>query len=439
MVNPSSVSKVDLVIVGAGPIGLWTALQIKDWMPDLSITMLEKHNSYQRNHQLRINPRSLPFPWSVRENSHSYEAVQFLRNNLNPKTDVVEGVLAAAAEKAKITILRSSPFVDKASLLKQFPQTKIFIGADGAHSLFRKQIFGEELIKEQELQYIAELKYSVQGPAQQVSLTQKVALNAMTGTFNCRYIGSYHAVTNTTPITIRTVIPYESFTSLQEWSFRQPGDLKALEQKDLGVYDFFQKWIEKANDTPIGLGRVTVTKLGCYMSPSVVLHKTFQTEEIEDEKEEVQSSFSGFLAMWQKGNGNKTASQERIFLLCGDAAFGVPFFRSMNNGLLCGQKLAKCVYWYLRIVNEQQNPFWFKPYSASSILRNPLQSYQNYVNLLGEIEISFANVKANAITSYASSLGAVHQAYNNASSTEENSYENESNEPNPEKMICAVQ
>ena len=33
--------------------------------------------------------------------------------------------------------------------------------------------------------------------------------------------------------------------------------------------------------------------------------------------------------------------QSRAFCLVGDSAFGVPFFRALNNGLLCGTKLAE--------------------------------------------------------------------------------------------------
>jgi len=35
-----------------------------------------------------------------------------------------------------------------------------------------------------------------------------------------------------------------------------------------------------------------------------------------------------------------TIEDGRAYFLVGDAAFGVPFFRALNNGLMCGSKLA---------------------------------------------------------------------------------------------------
>src|SRR4051794_27571662 len=55
----------DVVFVGAGPVGLWTAIQLKILQPKLNILMLEKYEKYQRNHVLRVSPAS--FKHSVKD------------------------------------------------------------------------------------------------------------------------------------------------------------------------------------------------------------------------------------------------------------------------------------------------------------------------------------------------------------------------------------
>jgi cation diffusion facilitator CzcD-associated flavoprotein CzcO len=73
-----------IVIVGAGPIGLWTALQIKDKLPEEEITILEKNELYERRHHLRIEASSVP---SVSPDSKIYDIVSFLKETRSPRTN----------------------------------------------------------------------------------------------------------------------------------------------------------------------------------------------------------------------------------------------------------------------------------------------------------------------------------------------------------------
>lgn len=49
----------EIVIVGAGPFGLWTAIQIKKRNPDTSVTIYERYEKYQRSHVLRLDHWSM--------------------------------------------------------------------------------------------------------------------------------------------------------------------------------------------------------------------------------------------------------------------------------------------------------------------------------------------------------------------------------------------
>ncbi len=50
--------KADVVFVGAGPVGLWTAVQLKLASPQTNVLMLEKYIEYQRSHVLKVDPAS---------------------------------------------------------------------------------------------------------------------------------------------------------------------------------------------------------------------------------------------------------------------------------------------------------------------------------------------------------------------------------------------
>ena len=48
-----------VVIVGAGPVGLWTAIQLLKREPALEVVLLERHESYARSHVLRLDHWSM--------------------------------------------------------------------------------------------------------------------------------------------------------------------------------------------------------------------------------------------------------------------------------------------------------------------------------------------------------------------------------------------
>ncbi len=53
-----SKERADVVFVGAGPVGLWTAVQLKLASPQTKVLMLEKYTAYQRSHVLQVDQAS---------------------------------------------------------------------------------------------------------------------------------------------------------------------------------------------------------------------------------------------------------------------------------------------------------------------------------------------------------------------------------------------
>ena len=45
----------ELVCIGGGPVGIWTAIQIKKRKPQTDITIYERFETYQRSHVLHLD------------------------------------------------------------------------------------------------------------------------------------------------------------------------------------------------------------------------------------------------------------------------------------------------------------------------------------------------------------------------------------------------
>ena len=81
--------------------------------------------------------------------------------------------------------------------------------------------------------------------------------------------------------------------------------------------------------------------------------------------------------------------QGRVVGLVGDAAFGVPYFRSLNNGITCGTKFAKAA-----IASKSDDQTAFKRYNS-------------FVHKLARWEMGKARAKSFAIEMFNSYIDAV--------------------------------
>jgi hypothetical protein len=323
----------DVVFIGGGPAAWWTAVQAKILNPDLEIVMLERYYEYQRKHGLQIDPSSfigIPFHPQLQEIVEGFKTKQIV------PTSEIEEKLSKLGEELGIR-LRYTKVIHPESLMRSYRDTKIFIGADGAHSIVREEIFGNEMESDQDLQYIAEVKYLVAGNSRKLAIAKEAyRASKLTSSVMIEQVGKSNEQ-GQTPISLRIFIDKKTFEEMQAATFKDPYSLDSemnsiLEEK-------IRIWLN-AKELFVGESRVegsekiTVTKLSIYESKKMVKHL-----------------------------------QERIWALVGDAAFGVPFFRSMNNALLCGTQLAR------------------------SIVDGKFSRYENYVKGLAYYEIFKAKIK----------------------------------------------
>jgi hypothetical protein len=346
----SSSPHADIVIVGGGPIGCWTALQAKRRNPSAQIVVYERKQVYERDHILSIQKGSF-LQWS----SNTQNDREFLKDIFNAqatfgfaasqedrlKADV------ANLEGSKINIWRKLPKVldirtiDFERIVKSaceaagvrfvyrkidtpeevmdlHPECTRFIAADGAHSKMRKGVFGEDCLWKRDIYPSLDFNYSSRGQAEYLRVNTYDKL----GHVYAEYVGLEKE--GKSAVNIRMVVSKEEYDNIPAANFKSPlavtpdasfwdknGPTKTYGRTlKQDFYDLLALRGVHANDNPSD-GKITMTKI--YLSQYIA--KKFAKE----------ISHNG---------------QKKKWFLVGDAAMGMPFYRSVNSGLILGAQLA---------------------------------------------------------------------------------------------------
>lgn len=305
-------NSVNTIFVGGGPVGLWTAVQTKILNKQADIVVLEKHPVYQRSHVLQLNPNSLKgIP-----NDHRLRAIaEKFKNERHIRTNIIEDELTTLAHDLGIQIIHKE-VTDPSTLKTEYPNAKVIVGSDGSHSVVRKEIFNNELDEKRDLTFIVEVKYEVEGVPlarnfKDSSYNAYPTMKVM-GTYVQEHIGKERD--GKTPISMRFFINNKTFNKMRGATFKHPYTLANANLIEGEVKSQIRTWFnlrDKNGETRVPESeKITVTRLGIYSSRKYV-----------------------------KVDPNNGVT----YCLVGDAAFGVPFFRSLNNGFLSGTQLAKSI------------------------------------------------------------------------------------------------
>ena len=186
----------DVIVVGGGPVGMISACLMSAFHKDLRICVLDKRREPTRHHGLHIasttakkiekiikavNEDHLVNRGAILDfisvfNSWSSEVVRI---------SSIEKMFEERAKNLGITILRGTeyevtePIVDalfdekdkkiengvilsgqQQRIQELFRGARVVIGADGAHSVIKKRIMGEQYSDQKMLQYLVELKFN---------------------------------------------------------------------------------------------------------------------------------------------------------------------------------------------------------------------------------------------------------------------------------------
>jgi flavin-dependent dehydrogenase len=332
----------EVVIVGGGPVGLWTAIQIKKRDKDVRVTIYERYEEYKRSHVLRLDHWSMilynknkndywerSFINDVTGKSKAKMNLEFVKSLYIKTNDLESGLKEYAKNLGVKTIIKK---VESCKELEDIHKDcKHFIAADGAHSNLRKILLGDNDKYEKPLQYVVELKFFVNNKTKKTKdLKDLISLNLENKYMNFEYIGRYK--NGETPITARFFLNKDTYEKIPEASFKEPLSLKNLEKieelkefkENLEKYINFRK--EKYGDE-IKEDSIKISKLIL----SVYAAKKFAI--LNDKK-------------------------DKCWFLTGDCALGVPYFRALNSGIMLSSRLSQILNSKIaQIGNEVDNQY----------------------------------------------------------------------------------
>lgn len=310
----------DIVVVGGGPVGLWAAIQAKKRNPDLDVQVYERYPEYERQHVLKLEHSSmLLYAKSTGDEAERtfLESVTGKKKlsrvfmsaagagNVFIRTDDLENALKQYAADLGINInYRRINSPDEAEQLH--PECTNFIAADGAHSKMREALLGKDSVKNFPLQYVVELKYQADGKAGELSTRSNFKLNKKLSSMAFEYVGRERD--GITPVTLRFFVNEATYKAMPEASFRNPvklGDPQIPQSLADDIDAYMKQRATKTHETyKPGSAKMSKLTLSLYRANSFAVER------------------------------GKTG-----WFIAGDAAMGVPYFRSLNAGLVIGSQL----------------------------------------------------------------------------------------------------
>lgn len=308
-----------VVVVGAGPVGLWTAIQLLKREPALDVVLLERHEAYARSHVLRLDHWSMLLYGKAALNERegafckevsgkSFGAVAGApAKSLYIRTNDLEAALKAYALDLGARI-EYAAIATPTDAMERHPDAAIFVAADGAKSRMREALMPGSL-KSEELQRVVEIKYLARGKGGSMAVAGDHYKTAKMMSFMAfEYVGKPRD--GVYPVTLRLFVDKACYEGLPEASFKAPLDLaspavpEAL-RADVALYMAARG--QSCGESAVeGSSKATKLILSSYAS----------------------DEFSARVgpAAW---------------FLAGDAAMGVPYFRALNSGMMLSSRLAQ--------------------------------------------------------------------------------------------------
>jgi 2-polyprenyl-6-methoxyphenol hydroxylase-like FAD-dependent oxidoreductase len=316
--NISSTRKdPSIVFIGAGPTGLMAATQIKLRKPTVSIKMLEKHQSYQRDNDVRLNANRFEQCEQDRDGiiadlNRELKAHSFIR------IQELETKLKSLAEKLgiEIEIVPDGIKDVQAEVINRYPDARIIVGSDGAKSQFRDQVFPKSNFHREPLQYAAHVKYEVDGATDKLNVATELYPVLKRNTHHLANENVSKMKDGKTTISLQILIDQTTYDRLKNSAtFKNPIRIFANGQSDV----------------PANL----VSDIKSLMGVRVINHQSrFDPASVRLSVTDIPQHYNDSILELRNG---------KFLVLLGDAAMGLSFFKSANAGLKSANKFAKIV------------------------------------------------------------------------------------------------
>ena len=176
--------KPDIIFIGAGPIGLLGAIQLKLQCPDKNILMFEKYQEPVRTHSMYVDHDS--FAGMDRSNGFGK-----LLDDISSKIQISDLEKTLRQYAAQIGIhIDYNEITDFKELQQQYPDTHYFVGSGGLRGIIHPQVFNNENQINEPLRYAIEVKYKANGKTRKLNkLTEIPGVLAYGNHLVSEYVG----------------------------------------------------------------------------------------------------------------------------------------------------------------------------------------------------------------------------------------------------------
>ncbi|MDR3492140.1 MAG: hypothetical protein P4M12_08900 [Gammaproteobacteria bacterium] len=323
--NPNQLDP-HLVTVGAGPTALVEMIELKRKAPEARLILIERSEHYRRTHTLRLNINTIKYPElkaRIKASPHGKLKGNLVFIGVNHLRDIMLDM----AREAGITI-HYAKVSSREELENAFPNCPLINFGDGAHSTMRNLVFGQDkdFLSEHPMQNVLQLQYTVKGQAKPLTFLQLEASEKLSE-LPFEEIVSYKKAEDITHISARFYLDNATNKQVPDASEAKPlildSNVPVVVQKAMSIL------LNTRGDQDIENAKLTKFKLSAYTSK-----------------------------LYAK-NAN-----DRTWLLVGDAAFGVPYFRSLNAGIESATRVADILAKHLINANYEH-----KMLSKGTLLR----------------------------------------------------------------------
>lgn len=403
----------NVVVIGSGPVGIALACTLQALNRKARICVIDKRADTTRNHGLHIDSDSVAKLNEIFTKNLLTEdplvdkpAVAQLKELFKGwrgdvvRTNTIETTLEETAKRLAIDVFRGKEYAitensfdalfaanganDSLSPHQQnlrgiLQGAKVVIGADGSHSVIRKKIMGNELVGEEVLQHLIELKFQTDGDIPKRDIFAKSVQSAKCASVDFETIGRKRKRSDLKPVTLHVVVDSQTFASLR----KQDGNDTVLKG------DFEHPWnleelkeLAKTNDKI----KHVFERFSLYLAD--IRKRGGRCEN---------AKITGIPMRVYRSKETVKKYNNTIVALAGDANSGTIFARGFNKGLQEAALCADAVGNYLKRIESKDE-------AIGDVLPAELQNYQSQAQKLFETEVQSAKLKNFAITSVQFSL-----------------------------------
>ncbi|MCD6039686.1 MAG: uncharacterized protein K0S27_1086 [Gammaproteobacteria bacterium] len=345
--DPRAKSAGNVVMVGAGPIGLAHAWGIKQLNPAIQIRVFEKYETYQRDHTLRMEPEHLAELMRVTDTQQDKELsalLKKLRTNKNILTTELERIFKKKAEESGVQFHCGPEYeIKEDTYLRHLYSSNflpdLIIGADGTHSAVSRCLFSPDNQVKHEFDYVLQLRYTMQGDHKAIKTSFSGLLDGMArhGMVASEHVGRFNEEKQSTPIGMSLMISRKHYYALQKATSKNSLRPFATEERhselDMSqvpteVKSFINHYLSlrirnshglriERETLRISVNEAPATHAKEVVRPALTSASAVAVAQVDDSTEE------GLRAL-------KLAHIPRV--LVGDAALGLSYFKGLNAG-----------------------------------------------------------------------------------------------------------